>query len=69
MKPVASTVTRENNMIRRTVGVILTIIGGLVIVILLSYGGAILPHIVGPITIAAIGIVLVTLKRKGDHNG
>ena len=42
-----------------TKGIILTIAGGFLIVVILSSGGAILPHILGPIILAASGIRLL----------
>jgi hypothetical protein len=54
-------------MIRKIIGTILVILGGLGIVILVFGGGPILPHIVGPIALVAAGTLVLTLKRKGKQ--
>ncbi len=51
-------------MIRKTAGVVLLIVGAVGILVLLTYGGPVLPHIVGPGTSAAIGAVLLVTGRK-----
>lgn len=51
-------------MIRKIIAGILIVLGGLGIIVLVASGGPVLPHIVGPIVLVAIGIVLFALKRK-----
>jgi len=50
-------------MTRKTIGIALLIIGGFGMIVLLTYGGPVLPHIIGPTTVAIIGLVLLLLKR------
>ena len=51
-------------MVKKIIAIVLLVIGILGIFILLTYGGPILPHIIGPITAAVIGLVLLFYKRK-----
>jgi len=51
-------------MIRKTIGTILVIAAGALAFKILTGGGPILPHIVGPITLVVIGAILLTLKKK-----
>jgi hypothetical protein len=53
-------------MNRKTIGAALLIIGGIGMVVLLTYGGPVLPHIIGPTTLALIGLVLLLLKGKAQ---
>jgi hypothetical protein len=46
------------------IGIILVAIGGFFIIVLLTGGGPILPHIVGPITVAVIGTLLLVFRRR-----
>ncbi len=48
----------------KIIGTVLLIIGGLLGLVLLMYGGPVLPHIIGPIVLIVIGLFLVTVKRK-----
>ena len=54
-------------MIRKIIGTILIVLGGLGIVILLFGGGPVLPHIVGPIVLVVVGILVLTVKRKTNQ--
>ncbi len=51
-------------MIRKIIGMILLIVGGLLIIVLLTYGGSVFPHIIGPIALAAAGALLLLFKRQ-----
>ncbi len=53
-------------MIRKTIGTILVIAASALAFKILTGDGPILPHIVGPITLAVIGVILLTLKKKAD---
>jgi len=53
-------------MLRKIIGISLVILGGLGIVILLFGGGPVLPHVIGPITLAVVGILILTFKRKAE---
>lgn len=50
-------------MIRKIIGTVMLVIGGLVIIILLTYGGPIFPHIISPTVLAVVGATLL-LKEK-----
>ena len=51
-------------MARKIIGTILLIIGGLLGLVLLMYGGPVLPHIIGPVVLMVIGLFLVAVKGK-----
>ena len=50
-------------MVKKTIGIILIIVGVIIMIVLLSQG-MVFPHILGPLTLAVIGIILLTLKQK-----
>jgi hypothetical protein len=50
-------------MVKKTIGIILLVIGGIFGIILLA-SGLVWPHIIGPTTLVAIGVILLTVKRK-----
>jgi len=51
-------------MIKKIVGGVLLAVGILGMIILLTYGGPILPHIIGPTVVAIIGGGLLAFNRK-----
>ena len=51
-------------MIRNIVGTSLVLIGGFFIVVLLTGGGPVFPHIAGPATVTVLGAILLTFERK-----
>jgi hypothetical protein len=51
-------------MIRKIIGTILVILGGLGIIVLIFGGGPVFPHVVGPTTLAIVGTLVLTLNRK-----
>lgn len=51
-------------MIRKIIGTVLVATGSFFILVLIFGGGPVFPHIVGPATLAAVGMLLLTLKRK-----
>jgi hypothetical protein len=55
-------------MIRKIIGSALIVIGGVLIVFLLTYGGPVFPHIVGPTVAAVLGAVLVAVKGKENKS-
>ncbi len=55
-------------MIRKTIGTILIIVGGVLMVLLLTGGGSILPHIIGPGSLAVIGVILLATKGKANKS-
>jgi len=38
-----------------------------VAVLLIARGGPILPHILGPVVLAIVGVLHFTVKKKADH--
>ncbi len=50
-------------MIRKTIGTILIIAGGALIIDLLSRG-MIFPHVIGPTLLAGIGVFLLVFKQN-----
>ncbi len=55
-------------MLRKTIGTILIIVGGVLMVLLLKGGGSILPHIIGPGSLAMIGVILLATKGKANKS-
>lgn len=53
-------------MARKIIGTILTFVAGVLIVFLLTYGGPVFPHIIGPSILAVIGAILLVIKGKGN---
>ncbi len=51
-------------MARKIIGTIFALVGGALILFLLTYGGPVFPHIIGPSTLAVIGVVLLAVKGK-----
>ena len=51
-------------MAKKIIAIVLLVLGVLGIFILLTYGGAVFPHIVGPVTAAGVGAFLLLYKKK-----
>lgn len=51
-------------MTRKNIGIALALVGVFGMIVLLTYGGPVLPHIVGPATLTVIGLVAVFYKGK-----
>ena len=51
-------------MTRKVIGTVLLVIGVLGSIVLLTYGGPVLPHIVGPMVVAVIGLVVFFYTGK-----
>jgi hypothetical protein len=51
-------------MTKKIIAIVLLVIGALGAIVLLTYGGPVLPHIIGPIVVAAIGAFLWFYKKK-----
>ena len=51
-------------MNRKIIGTALLVLGAIGAIVLLTYGGPALPHIIGPTTAAIIGLALLVLKPK-----
>jgi hypothetical protein len=56
-------------MVKKIIAIVLLVVGVLGIFILLTYGGPILPHIIGPGTAALIGVGLLLYKGKAKEPG
>ncbi len=54
-------------MNKKMIGAALLVLGGIGMVVLLTYGGPVLPHIIGPTTVAIIGLALLMLKLKAKE--
>lgn len=50
-------------MLRNIIAVVLLAIGGLIGLVLLTYGGPIWPHLAGPIVMIGVGLVVLLYKR------
>ena len=53
-------------MLRKIIGTMLVILGGLGIIILIFGGGPVLPHVIGPTALAVVGTLILTFKRKAN---
>lgn len=51
-------------MTRKNIGIALLLVGVFGMIVLLTYGGPVFPHIVGPIIVTAVGLATVFYKRK-----
>ncbi len=51
-------------MIGKTIGIILLVLGVIGMLVLLTYGGPVLPHIVGPGASAVLGAALLVFKPR-----
>jgi hypothetical protein len=51
-------------MTRKIIAIALLLIGGLGIIVLLTYGGPVFPHIIGPTVLTMIGAIVLFLKKK-----
>ncbi len=55
-------------MVRIGIGVVLEIMAMVIVVMLVTGGGPLLPHIVGPIALAIIGAFLLTRTRNSARS-
>ena len=51
-------------MISKIIGMVLLVVGVFGIIVLLTYGGPIFPHVIGPTILAIAGGALIALKRR-----
>ena len=51
-------------MLRNISAVVLLAIGGLIGLVLLTYGGPVWPHLTGPIVLIGAGLVVLLYKRR-----
>lgn len=51
-------------MTRKIIGIVFLVIGVLGCIVLLTYGGPVLPHIFGPATLAVVGLAAIFYKGK-----
>jgi len=47
-------------------GIVLLVAAAVIALILATGGGPVIPHIVGPITLATIGVILLTRGRNSE---
>ena len=66
-KPFAFATKGADEMTKTIIGATMIVAGGLLFGVLLS-GGLLFPHIIGPATLVAVGVILVAFKRKGARN-
>jgi hypothetical protein len=52
---------------KKVIGVILMVVGVFIALVLFTYGGPILPHIIGPVVFVSLGAFLLWFKRKEKH--
>lgn len=55
-------------MVRKVIGTILLIVGGFLIIVLFAGGGQVWPHVIGPFTLAIIGVILLGIKSKAKQS-
>lgn len=53
-------------MAKKIIAIVLLVIGVLGIFILLTYGGAVMPHIVGPSAAVGVGAFLLWYKKQSN---
>ncbi len=51
-------------MIKKSIGVILILVGAVILIALLTGGGPMFPHVVGPAVLGITGITLIVLPQK-----
>jgi len=51
-------------MVRKGIGVVLVVVAAVIAFMLVTGGGPLIPHIVGPITLTVIGVVLLVWKKN-----
>jgi hypothetical protein len=51
-------------MTKKIIGTVLLLVAALIAIVLFTYGGPVLPHIIGPIFFAAVGAFLLISKKK-----
>ncbi len=55
-------------MTRKIIGTTLLVASGALAVVLLTNGRLIFPHVIGPGTLAAIGVILLAIKGKTNKS-
>lgn len=51
-------------MIKKVIGIILMVIGVFIALVLMTYGGPVFPHIIGPVVLVTIGAILLLMRKK-----
>ena len=54
-------------MVRKMIGAIMVIAALVITALLISGGGPLVPHIVGPISLAVVGVFLLTRSNRADY--
>jgi hypothetical protein len=60
--------TKGVQVVRKVIGTILLIVGGFLIIVLFAGGGQVWPHVIGPFTLAIIGVILLGIKSKAKQS-
>ena len=47
---------------------VLIVAGTVILIVLLTYGGPVFPHVAGPAVLLAVGVMLLATRRKGGQN-
>jgi hypothetical protein len=55
-------------MIQKAIGSVLLLVALVITILLLTGGGPLVPHMIGPITLAAVGGFLLTRPQKADRS-
>ena len=55
-------------MIRKAIGIVLVIVAAVIAAVLLINGRPLIPHMIGPITLAVIGMFLLIRNRNADRS-
>lgn len=51
-------------MLRKTIGILLLVVSAFLFLVLLMSGMLIFPHVIGPITLAVVGLILVMYRIR-----
>lgn len=55
-------------MVRKTIGAVLAVLGGVLAFMLLTGSGPLLPHILGPIVLITVGVILIVVKGTAKQS-
>jgi hypothetical protein len=55
-------------MIRKIIGGILAVLGAMLATVILTGGGPVLPHIIGPVVLISVGLILLLMKGSASKS-
>ena len=55
-------------MVKNAIGIVLMIVAAVITFMLVTGGGPLVPHIVGPITLVVVGVILLTRKKNSERS-